>query len=612
MMKRNWITWLVIWLTLGLGGAALGWLLAAQGWAKAGATLFLVAQTLAALWLFVGLFLWREIPWVARLSRIIVGTMATALIVMICQVMGWTGTSIAAIGAYCMAISFVLGLLLIRLLLSPGYVVLGIARTLVDEAIRMKIAVVFIVVLVLLVPVLPLALDPKELLKYRIQSFLTWSMMASGTLLGLMTIFLAVGTVTRELEQRQIFMTMTKPVGRAQYLLGKWLGIGLLNLLLVVVCGLGIYVFTMLLASQPGREAGDKESVYEEVLVARQSVAPLPLDSMDMSRLYRDRLEQMRLQDPDQFGQPGSSLTDVKPAVRQQVQQAVMTKWLSVGPMQSETYVFRGLGAARDTAEVVQLRLKPEAGGSTPDGFVYLNMRVNGRPYVDPIRNAPGVPPLSEGTFHILQIASSAIDAEGNLTIEIANPQVSNRQQPTISFNVADGMQMLYRVGGFEANLVRSMAMIWVRLLFLAMLGLTAGVFLSFPTACLLSLMVYFAAAGSGYLAESLQSYSAFPAESLTIFEKIMWFPAQLIGAIATGEILGAIKLLIRMVGQGFMLLVPSFGSYNPTPLISDGIQVTPKHLGDALLWVGVIWTGTMGLIGWGLFRRRELARVTV
>ena len=54
-----------------------------------------------------------------------------------------------------------------------------------------------------------------------------------------------------EIATRQIHMTLTKPLGRVQYLLGKWLGIVLLNAVLLVVAGIATYGFTTAIASNP-------------------------------------------------------------------------------------------------------------------------------------------------------------------------------------------------------------------------------------------------------------------------------------------------------------------------------------------------------------------------
>ena len=60
------------------------------------------------------------------------------------------------------------------------------------------------------------------------------------------------------------------------------------------------------------------------------------------------------------------------------------------------------------------------------------------------------------------------------------------------------------------------------------------------------------------------------------------------------------------------MLLTPDFSGFNPIPLINDGLLVSWTMLARAVLWVGVISTGLVGVIGYALFRRKELAQVIV
>ncbi len=171
---------------------------------------------------------------------------------------------------------------------------------------------------------------------------------------------------------------------------------------------------------------------------------------------------------------------------------------------------------------------------------------------------------------------------------------------------------MLYTVGSFEANMLRTLAVIWVRLGFLAMLGLAAGSFLGFPTACLISLVIWIIASTSGFLHESLEYYAAFNYDQLDAFGKVRWVVGDFFGKLADGEVWPAIKIIIKLVGSGFMMVVPSFSDYNAVPLVSDGRYVPYGMIGNAVLRVGVVWTGLVAAVGYLIFRRRELARIMV
>jgi len=151
----------------------------------------------------------------------------------------------------------------------------------------------------------------------------------------------------------------------------------------------------------------------------------------------------------------------------------------------------------------------------------------------------------------------------------------------------------------------------WVRLAFLAMLGLAAGSFLGFPVASLLCLLVYVAASSSGFINESLSSYAAVSGETHSVGQWVA-VPLRVAGQLGAGEVGEAVKTVIGSVGGLFMLLIPSLSTYDAVNNITDGRLVPPRVVGEAVLWVGVIWTGVVAAIGWWIFRNRELAAVTV
>jgi ABC-type transport system involved in multi-copper enzyme maturation permease subunit len=109
----------------------------------------------------------------------------------------------------------------------------GIARTTIAEGIRMKLAVVFILLLMLILPTLPIVSHGDGTLKGRVQSFLNYSLTATWVLLSLLTIFMSCSTLANEIKNRQIYSLASKPVPRWKVLLGKWLGIIVLDVALL-------------------------------------------------------------------------------------------------------------------------------------------------------------------------------------------------------------------------------------------------------------------------------------------------------------------------------------------------------------------------------------------
>jgi hypothetical protein len=200
-----------------------------------------------------------------------------AALVAIAALLWWSGRPVAATavaGGAALAGGFVLGVSVLRAVLSPGNSVVGVARTVVEEAVGTRVPLVLLVLAATGLPALPLVLDPTERLEYRMQFFLNWGLSGTGFLLALVTLVLACGSVCGDIDTQRIHMTLAKPIQRWQYLLGKWLGIVLLDLVLVALAGIGIYAFTQALRQSPELDRADRRAVEHEVLAARSSARP--------------------------------------------------------------------------------------------------------------------------------------------------------------------------------------------------------------------------------------------------------------------------------------------------------------------------------------------------
>lgn len=70
--------------------------------------------------------------------------------------------------------------------------------------------------------------------------------LASINLFGvLMSIFLGIGLVSKEIEKRTIYTVLSKPIGRTQFLLGKYAGLLLTLLVNSVIMTVGLYLILM-------------------------------------------------------------------------------------------------------------------------------------------------------------------------------------------------------------------------------------------------------------------------------------------------------------------------------------------------------------------------------
>jgi len=474
-MSKTLIRWLSVLALLVAATAGIGGLLWAQEAFTPARVVLVVGQIATVLWLIRGLVVWRHVGWVAKATRLIVLSLTLGLAALLCEQMGFRAAAVMFLGIWGMAAGFMLGLPLLRFVLGGPSPTLSVARTLVDEAIRMKLALIFVVGLVLLVPFLPFTLAGETRLQYRVESFLTYSLMLVTVLLSVMTILLACRTVSTELSERQAFLTLTKPVGRVSYLAGKWLGLMGLNLLLTAVAGVGIYAFTQVLVTNASAEIGSDEDRFidyvntrEQVLTARRSAAPEPLNNQALVADFEQRLYELRLKNPQRFGDPGDPITQVTDAQRDLVRFEALREWMTIPNRNAQTYRFSGLQDAQAAGPTIQLRFKPKAAGQLEDRRVALEMQINNRPFFD-ARNGTPLPRVRNDTWHVAYIASELVRDDGTLDITVRNTQPD---QPTVRFEPGEGLEIFYSVGGFGTNLAKGMTVLWIRLAFLSMLGL--------------------------------------------------------------------------------------------------------------------------------------------
>lgn len=844
-LKHRWVQWSCVLIAILLASAAIGGLAIAQGAVRVGTIVVASGAMCATLWLAGGTFALAQIRWlfwlvlhsgiafvallmslalfhtnVAGLAMAVLGVAAalraivvmraylaharhlamavcilggvdTTLFCVLAWAKGFTATAIVISGIASLAVVFLSGLWLMRLMLSGPRPIFGVARTLIDEAIRMKVALIFIVMLILVVPILPVLLDPASRLQYQMQMFLSWSLILTTLLLGLMTIFLASATICSEIDRHQIFLTMTKPVSRLEYLVGKWIGIGLLDgLLLTVLCG-GIYTFTQLIqATGTPRDGDDWAALKWQVLTARQSALPNP-HSESVEQMVDRRVQELQRQDPTGYGNdklPARDVHQIKQMLQgrwhgatnrsqnpivEQIKKTLLARWHTISPGNPQTFYFRNLQpikqravkarqrreqvqvarlahlAARATGtvevkqfgqwahdlagamailhdpmivgqaeyaddlnaalvqrqqvqaaaqlhlgellnrgpdEVLQLRFKPRASENALQDRVRVALRINEQPFGERYQFALGldhitaldngqiqshlrdafvqrvtalsinalvtveepgirwsisdeggrydilkednrlsvygapIHRLSNDNVHVLDLPAEVINIAGVLALEISNRTIvavskaqSAARGVTISLTPGEGLEIFHVTGGFEGNLFRSTLIIWIALCFLAMLGLMAGTFLGFPVACLLSLLVFVAGILSGYLSKALQYYVPLYSEpGYSTWDQIGLVFAAFWHSLFSGEILAATKVIIGLIGKGFVAVIPPFHTYNPIPLLIDGRMVSYGHLLGAAIWIGVVSTGFCWLIAWLVFRRRELARVMV
>ncbi|MFQ5655142.1 MAG: ABC transporter permease subunit, partial [Planctomycetota bacterium] len=489
------------------------------------------------------------------------GMIATALLLLLAMasslragVAPWESPSAsAACGIPVLAWLLAAGVVLLRRLLATGGPVLAVSRVVVEEGVRRRTGVACGGLLLVAIALLPLALDRGALLEYRIQSYLTYTLALATFVLSVMTIFLACGTLSGEIRDRQIHSVMAKPVPRGLYLLGKWLGIVLLDLLLLLVAGVGIHIFTTLQVRQGVAAGEDAEVLREGVLIARDSIAPEPEEAFEAR--VTQMVDRARRESPGQISEDEQRL---------QARRELERQWRSIEPGGREVYLFHDLDRGDPARGDPVLRLRGHMWRRSRSDRVRLDLLLNGVPR--PIF-------LSPDEFFTVPLPAE-LRGEGRLRLEIVNPDVEEGESTvtgTVAFPQGDGLEVLVPVGGFTGNLARALIITAIKLGFLAALGLMAAGFLGLPVATLLVMLVAVSAGLGDYIlpsADALHSHSR--------------------GAEADAAPLRWLEIL----GVKVILLLERYGSYSPGGLLIDGRLIAWGEVGSCLAWIGLLWSG--------------------
>ena len=442
-------------------------------------------------------------------------------------------------------------------------------------ALRFKLFLVIAVLLILAVVGLPLIIKDDGTAQGFTQIILTYTLSAITALLGLSTLWLACGTLARDIEECQIQVVVTKPVARWQVWIGKWLGIVSLNVVLLAISG-GC-VFGLLQWRAGKLPAAEQKILREQILVARGS-AKEPNDSAaidaDTDRVLQERLKSSAVEKVD--------LPEVRKQIREQVKAA-----LQIVPPGYERSWKINLGFARDrlAGKPLQLRVKFNSAQKSASGTFGALWMVGDPPKTKYWRTKAPMS-LAPDTFHEFEIPPDLFDANGVLTITFANPN-----QTALLFPLEDGLEVLYPEGGFGLNFARGLGIIFCWMALLAALGLLATSFLSFPVATFFALALLLVALSSGTLAESVESGSVAAGNEET---------GQAGYSIADIVLIPAFK--------GVLAVISLVKNYSPIDALSSGRSITWGELGSAFAQIVLLVGGAFAVAGILLFNRRELA----
>ncbi len=452
----------------------------------------------------------------------------------------------------------------------------AVAGNTIRQALRLKVAAVFIVLLLVLLPVLGFTATGDGTLKGRLQTFVSYGLSLTSLLLSLLTIVISVYAITSDIERRQIYTVVTKPIRRYQLIMGKVLGVLVLDIALLVVFAGIIYAVTFLMPRFLDASEQELQEARNEFYTARASLVPPEIDvRQEVEELYRQLVKNDQIKIiyptlPDK--EIMKELTNLKRLEKRAVAvgQGIIWEFENVRPLDPNQSLF--------------VRFKYDVSVTPPDEQVYGDWRIgdlrqirDGTPINTPIGRSARKDPVRK--FREIEVPAVVVAKDGYLAVGYFNPP---RNETVVIFPPEDGLEVLYRADTFAGNFIRAALLILSRLVFLACLGALAASFLSFPVAILFCLVIFVTGTASGFVIESFD------------------YMGENISRIYSYTLKAMIQLL------------PQFDKYNPTKFLVPARLLTWGFLGRVAFFMVAVKASVLLILALIIFSFRELAKVVV
>ena len=358
----------------------------------------------------------------------------------------------------------------------------AIVKLTLRNALRSHVFQLLLVLLLFCVTVIPFSIGGGSAQDF-IRVSLLYSIWSVGVILSLASLWLGCFVMTQDVDSYQLHMVVAKPVSRWVVWLGKWVGITLINFVLLSAALTAVYMIVLHRYSQDGRfTAAEKEKITNEVLVGRRVFMP---DTPDFQAIARGELKKNLSGSRNPVGQE-----EQEKLYEKLLEQAVVrNSELAAG--QVKTWTFSNLP---DSADVpVYIRFRPYIGkvsGSdqrvTRVWWQVLIPKIaesgKGKTLYYPQLLTPQPEQVFSGAFHENTIppAWKAVSPEGKVMISVRNDDIYGDKQ---YYQPADGPKLLIRICGFAGNYIRAAGVLMMQLALLSALACALGGFLTMPTA---------------------------------------------------------------------------------------------------------------------------------
>ena len=452
------------------------------------------------------------------------------------------------------------------------------------SALRSHIFQLLLFVLALCVVFIPMTISGDGTAHGFIQISLKYSMSAVAFVLSLSSIWLGCQILSRDVENYELHMVVSKPTSRISVWLAKWVGVCIIHLILLFVAAAVVYFAVIWQYKHRDFSKVEQERIDNEVMVGRRVFMPtLP----DIDKLAEELLTKEKAR-ADELGLD----FDAKKAFRA-CKIKVSASFAEILPGKPRFWKYENLPSDEkrplyisyrfyvNKVDSSKQRLSHGIWGYGKPKFVEEKSEIEGKP---PKRVFAGFDYFKEnipkqfmaGVFNELSLEKGLISPTGEVQIIFIN---TDRKGAPFFTQTADGPKLLVKVSTFGENYSRAVAVLSLQLIILAGLGCAAAAVLSMPTAVFVVM--------SYLLFGSIASYMV----DTTYFS-------------------GAGDVIAYWVGKILLLAVIPMQKFEVTNYVANGELIELTLMGKLLLQYFVLRAVPFFLLGMWLYKRRELGLV--
>jgi len=453
--------------------------------------------------------------------------------------------------------------------------IFAIALLSIRHAVRSKIFVGLFIMLMVVILVLPFSIRSDGTAAGMIQIMLSYTLGLAGIIMALTSLWAGSSSISSEIEDKTIQMIATKPVTRFQLWLGKWLGLNVMNLFLLTICGASTYAMLQWHLHPDRLQDGHESKIVDGLLSARSVNTPI---ESELSQRVQEQLDRMISRNELPTGVPEAEATR---RIRQQIRMDQNT----VRPGGHKTWNFgRPSLPHREIDVTLQFQFSTSViGQNIVHGYWLIGTPTD-----------PEIITINEDhVSRVLGEISFSLDERWRNNDLLITYSGQNQESFSAVFD-PDKIVLLVPQGGFIGNFIRALLIMFGQLAFLAAIGVSAGCLFSLPVASFASCFTLILIQMGSYIERIAGT-------------KIVW-PGS---PVASESIMSWGSILIALIFKLLALIMYPLMNENALAYISTGKKIELHWIFNTLVLQGFLYSLILGFLASRILNRRELALPT-